>query len=307
MRARSILPALTLLLTSALLLSSCSGFTGQPSPTGVSDLEYTQAAETITAALTQNALPPAVTEEMVEEASNPTSSPTSPPEPTETLPPTSTPLPTKTPRPTDVPQPTNTPTPDFSPTPTFTPEPAWNLVYQDDLKSGSWITEKTNSYRLQYSMGGYMISSDVENDIVFSVRKGEFTNVRVDVTGMRVSGPTDSYYGVICHFANGGNYYLLGIGVDGWYGIALKQAGQIRFLKEGMDTSGTVRMAGAENQIRAECGAGKLTLWVNGVQMASVDDQTFTGGAIGLGVGNRKTAGAEIVFKDFMVYEPVEP
>jgi len=300
MRVRSNLPVVTAFLLATLVLSGCFGLGGQPTPTQVTDLEYTQAAETIAAELTQMA--PQVSSTLQAEAlASPTLPPTSTPEPTETLPPTSTPEPTETPLPTE------TPTPDFTATPTFTPEPAWELVFQDDMVRGFWNTEKTDTFRMQYSNGGYMLTNKAPKDIIFSVRDEMFANVRVEVTGRRIAGPVDGFYGIICHFANGGNYYLLGVGVDGWYGIGLRRTGKIVYLQEGYDKTGAVRMAGVENQLRAECGTGKLTLWANGIQLASVQDPTFTAGMVGLGVGNRDTTGTEIVFNDFMVYQSEQP
>jgi hypothetical protein len=57
------------------------------------------------------------------------------------------------------------------------------------------------------------------------------------------------------------------------------------------------------NQLRAECASGQLTLWANGIQLASVTDRTYAAGQVGIGVGNREATGSSVVFKDFMVYE----
>jgi hypothetical protein len=227
---------------------------------------------------------------------------------TSTLPPSETLPPTSTPEPTTTPLPTETPTAEFTPTATFTPEPQWSLVYQDELINGFWIVEKTDSFRLQYSYGGYLITNNIPKDIAYSVRNDSYGNVRVDVAAKRISGPLDGYYGIICNFANGGNYYFLGVGFDGWYGIGLKQTSQLRWLEEGYDQTGAVKMANLENQLRAECLTGKLTLWANGIELASVEDRTFTAGQVGLGVGNRDVEGSEVVFMDFMVYlkEPTQ-
>jgi hypothetical protein len=301
MRARSLIQAFIILSLGAFLLSSCLG-SALPTPTLISDLEYTQAVETLVAELTQNApvksqtpLAAAVSSASPTEQTLP---PTSTPVPTETLPPTSTSAPT------DTAEPTETSTPSLTDTPTSTPEPAWELVYEDDLKLGNWITDKTDSFRLQYSMGGYMITNRLPNEITYSVRNDPYKDVRLEVAAKRVSGPLDGYYGLICSFVNGSNYYFLGIGVDGWYGIGVKQTGMMRYLKEGNDQNGVILKADETNNLRAECAQGILTLWVNDVQLASVKDNTFSEGAIGVGVGNRQDTGTEVVFSDLKVYEP---
>ena len=304
MHARSFLQALTTVSWTAFLLTSCLG-SALPTPTQISDLEYTQAVQTLVAELTQNA-PVHTTTPLAEAVAS--SAPIE-----ETLPATSTIIPsetlpsTSTSLPTDTPQPTETITPSLTDTPTFTPEPAWELVYQDDLKLGNWITDKTDSFRLQYSMGGYMITNRLPNEITYSVRNEPYKDVRLEVAAKRVSGPLDGYYGLICSFVNGSNYYFLGIGVDGWYGIGVKQTGMMRFLKEGNDQKGVILKADETNNLRAECAQGLLTLWVNDVQLASVKDNTFSEGAIGVGVGNRQNTGTEVVFSDLKVYEPEGP
>jgi hypothetical protein len=221
--------------------------------------------------------------------------------PTETLPPTSTPEPTETPLPTE------TPTSAASPTPTATATQAWKVVYEDDLKSGVWISAKSEDFRLQYAAGGYMITNKIKDDIAYSVREESYLDTQIEVTAHRTDGPLDGYYGIICNFQNGTNYYILAIGVDGWYGIGLKKAGQFKFLQEGVDQTGVVRTGNSENSLRAECAKGTLTLWANGIQLATVKDRTFTSGTVGLGVGNRKVPGTVVLFQNFKIFSLEQP
>jgi hypothetical protein len=294
MSVRSFMHTFSLLLATTLLLTSCFSL-GQSAPTQVADVEYTMAAETIVAELTLRA-PQLSATDLVQtiQSAAPTKEASLSIEPTETLPPTSTPVPSETPLPTE------TPTPEGTPTLAFTSTPAWNLVFQDNLKSGLWITDKTDLFRLQYSNGGYMITNHIDKDIAYSVRNDKYSQVRIEVTGERVSGPVNGYYGIICNFKNGGNYYFLGVGQDGWYGIGMKQGGSLRFLEEGYDNNGAIRVT---NLLRADCLNGTLTLSANGVELATVKDFTIESGLIGVGVGNRNITGAEAVFSDFMVYE----
>jgi hypothetical protein len=301
-----------MILVLALILSGCLNL-GQKTPAQTPDLQLTQAAATMAALMAQPASTALGTQAVVSAPTSlaqalPSVTPTleqlpdtSTPVPTETLPPTSTPVPT------DTPLPTETPTSAASPTPTATATPAWKVVYEDDLKSGVWINGKSEDFRLQYTMGGYAITNKIEKDIAYSVREQSYLDMQIEVKGQRLEGPPDGYYGIICNFQNGTNYYILAVGVDGWYGIGLKKAGQLKFLQEGVDQTGAVRTGNLDNLIRAECAKGKLTLWANGIQLASVKDRTFTSGAIGLGVGNRKVAGTVVLFQNFKLFSLVLP
>jgi len=176
------------------------------------------------------------------------------------------------------------------------------MVMEDNLKSGVWVSAKGEDFRLQYTANGYMITNRVKEDVAYSVREESYLDMQIEVRAHRTEGPIDGYYGILCNFQNGTNYYILAVGVDGWYGIGLKKTGQLKFLQEGVDQTGAVRTGDSENVIRAECAKGVLTLWANGIQLASVKDRTFTSGAIGLGVGNRKVPGTVAIFQDFKLF-----
>jgi hypothetical protein len=109
---------------------------------------------------------------------------------------------------------------------------------------------------------------------------------------------------VICSFFNGGNYYIFAISPDGWYGIGRKLTSQLSWITEGRDTNNVIRTGNGSNTIRGDCNQGTLTLWVNGVKLATAKDSSFFSGSAGLGVGNRKGPLAEVVFEEYFVYVP---
>jgi hypothetical protein len=266
---------------------------------------YTQAAQTIIAELTLN--PPAATQLAPGAQAKPSSTPTEEPLPATSTPkPTNTPLPSDTPLPTNTPLPTSTASPAVPPTATLPPEPSWRLVATDDFSYGFWPKDGGESARFRYTMGGYSILNRSPDVIVWSTRSDQFAVARLEVTGKRIAGPMDGYYGIVCNFANGGNYYFLGVGPDGWYGIGLQSSNKLTWLIEGIDTTGVVLTGAAPNVVRADCYKGSLTLWVNGTMMATTRDNTFSAGSIGMGVGNRATAGTEVLFDDFSVYQVEE-
>lgn len=318
--SRLVSPAgfLTLVLLAALILSGCSVFNRQaPAPAGSEAAPeaseaapeaaasedapalYTQAAETIMAELAQKA--PAT---QAPAAPQPSNTPTEEP-----LPPTSTPRPTNTPLPSDTPLPSNTPlptsttTPQTPPTATLPPEPNWNLTLTDDFTNTYWPHDNMESVRFRYTMGGYTILNRSEQTIVWSARDDQYAGVRLEVKAQKIAGPLDGYYGVVCGFSNGGNYYFLGVGANGWYGIGLQLSNKLTWLIEGMDITGIIHTGNAPNVIRADCQNQSLTLWVNGTMLATVRDTTFSAGSVGMAVGNRNATGTEALFDDFSIYQ----
>ncbi|MBN2550373.1 MAG: hypothetical protein JXB15_14510 [Anaerolineales bacterium] len=293
----------TLFLLASLLLSGCLG-DSKTEPTQSLDKAYTQAAETIAAELTRNA--PATPADVTAEAMaiRPTATievlpPTSTPLPTDTLFPTDTPLPTNTPIPT------NTPVPTVPPSPTLPPGPTFTQVFSDDFSfTGQWPIEKEDDFYFHYTQGGYMMENRVVNDLAYSVRSDQYVDVAVEVQGARVKGPLDGYYGVICRFADGRNYYALVAGSDGQYAIIKKSAGVITFLAVGDDTVGAVYTGNAPNVVRGECVKDALTLYVNGIKLLTAQDYEFSAGAAGLVVGTRKASDYIVLFDNYFVYEP---
>ncbi len=298
-------------IVSLLLVLALTGCLGKAKPASTQAVQsnsaaYTQAAQTIVAELTQNATP-ATSLSMLATATaisgqalatEPPLPATSTPEPTETLPATSTPMPT------DTPFPTEPPTPYYTDTPVPTPEPVFTLAYQDDFTSSqAWPVGKDSQESFHYSAGGYVIKSDVLNEIVWSTHGDVYNDVRLEVTAARTDGPMDGYYGLVCRFTNGGNYYVLAVGSDGWYGIGMKKSSQIKFLVEGKDTK-NILTGNGKNKLRAECIGDQLTLTVNDVQLAQIKDNTFSSGNVGMAVGTHKLAGYNVMFDNFALYLP---
>lgn len=308
-------------LLSILLILSIAACTGRATLPSAQEVDtaateqaaYTQAAETIVAELTLNAPPTATATPVL-----PTEMPTVPPPaalpeiftstPTfEPLPPTSTLPPPPTATMTETPLPTFTLTPQFTFTSTMPPEMNFQLVYKDNFSSDSgWPVFNGEQVYLRYAMGGYVVVNKVIKDAVWGVRNLFYPDVRIEVTGSRLDGPLDGYYGIICNFADGSNYHILAVGSDGWYGIGKQKAGELKFLHEAKDTTGTVNTGNAPNLIRADCIGTSLVLWVNGVRLAEVQDTDFTAGAVGVAAGTRAVTGYEALFDDFMIYTPVK-
>lgn len=291
----------TVSLITTILLSGCLGETATP-PAPDLDMAYTQAAQTIVAELTQNA--PQVTEAPPEiQAVEPS--------PTETLPPTSTPMPTETPEPTETPAPTESIEMSETPAPTSiievatAPEPNYTLEFEDDFSFAlGWPTGNDSFVQLHYTKGGYAIRNKVAKDVVWSTRSQQFVDMRVEVTASRVSGDLEGYYGVVCRFADGSNYYVLAVSSDGSYMIGKQKAGSLTFLITGKDEGGAVSTGNAPNVIRGDCVGNTLTLYANGTLLATVEDSDFTAGAAGLAVGTKRNPGYEAFFDDFRVYIP---
>jgi hypothetical protein len=317
-RSRKFTIVISLLLI--LTLSGCLSGGGDQQPVVTTEaprVDYTQAAETIVAELTQIAPPTlsapeaTATEKQelpstaVAEALMPTATPT-----IEPVPPTSTPLPSITPLPSDTPVPTATPLPTLTFTPTWTPTaigPVWTQAFFDDFSTSVfWPSIKGDDEELNthFTRGMYGIENKIKGDAVYAVKTDPYDDVRIEVEASRDFGPRDGYFGAICRFEDGGYYYLLFVGSDGRYGIAKHVGPDMIFLVDEKDENAVVKTGNGVNNIQADCVGTTLSLTVNGIKLAEVQDTDYTGGKVGLGVGTRSEPDMKVFFDNFYIFVP---
>jgi hypothetical protein len=265
----------------AFLLLGCSALNPVVPPTPFPILAYTAAAQTVIADLTR----------------------TAPPAP---LPlPTDTPAPTSTPTllPTITPFLVNLPSPTIAPPPTTTPVP--DIVFQDDFSNDTgWFTDRDEDVGFELTRDGYLISVNILNAPIFSVREREMSSVQLEVDGTILNGGLDGYYGVVCRHNDSGDYYALVIGGDGSYGIAKSQEGAYEFLQTGLAPETVITRGREINHVRGDCIGDTLTLYANGHQLLQVQDSDFEKGSIGVLAGTRLSGPINILFDNFVIYKP---
>ena len=264
-----------------LFLLRCSALIPPVPPTPFPVLAYTAAAQTIAADLTRNAPP---TQVLI---------------PSETPAPTSTPtqLPSNTPFLVDLssstvaPLPTNTPVPD--------------IVFRDDFSNDTgWFTDRDEDIGFEMTRDGYLISVNILNAPIFSIREREMSSVQLEVDGTILNGGLDGYYGVVCRHSESGNYYALVIGGDGSYGIAKSQEGAFEFLQTGQAPESVITRGRETNHVRGDCINDSLTLYANGRQLLQVKDGDFEKGNIGVLAGTRLSGPISVLFDNFVIYKP---
>ncbi len=281
---------LTMLGLLTLIAAGCAGIIPTQAPTQFPDAAYTQAAETVIAALTQSAPP---------ELPSPTM-----PEPTHTPVATETRLPSNTPLPTATLLPSLTPTIPAAPT----LDTASLLYFEDFSGESGWVEQSNENWSMGQVDGGYSIHVKISHAPIWSIRNQEFADVRLDVDAARIEGPLDGYFGLVCRHIDGDNYYALVISSDGTYGIAIREGGEkLRFLVEGRDEEGVLLPGTASNHLRADCVGSTLSLYANGQKLVDVQDSTLDSGDTGLLAGTLSEPGLRVVYSNYAIYNPTSP
>ncbi len=185
-----------------------------------------------------------------------------------------------------------------------------SVLYQDtfaDSNSG-WPHHATDSSTMDYTSGGYRIYI-TSTDLLAFVTAGQTfqSDVRVQVDGAKTGGPDDNYLGLICRYQDTDNFYFFVISSDGYAGIAMYLNNEMSILSGSntFDPTSKINQGDATNHIEADCIGNTLTLYVNGSQVSSVTDSTFTkGGDAGLLARANAEAGVDILFSNFVVSKP---
>ena len=188
-----------------------------------------------------------------------------------------------------------------------TPPSDPNIQFQDDFSNtgSGWDQVQVEGEGMtDYENGYYRIQVLTDNTDVWANPGLNFTDVRVEVDATKAGGPDDNDFGVICRYQSETDFYFFMISSDGYYGIGKVQGGEQTLIgQEMLLASDKINLGATTNHLTAECRGSTLTLSVNGSQLVSVSDTTFTSGDVGLLAGTYGEVGTDIHFDNFVVYK----
>lgn len=193
--------------------------------------------------------------------------------------------------------------------PTLILEQPSNILFEDDFSdtSSGWDRYDDTDGNANYMDDGYLIQVFTDNQFFFA-NPGLTdlpSDVRIEVEATKVNGPDDNSFGIICRYQDVGNFYRFIATSDGYAGIILVQDNNMINLSGENLTPITIALPGnATNKLRVDCIGDILSLFVNGEEVLSVQDPTFSNGDVGLFAGTFDIIGTEILFDNFIVTSP---
>ena len=156
------------------------------------------------------------------------------------------------------------------------------VLFQDDFASPitGWDRLMTPQGTMDYDGGGYRLLVNAQNTNFWSTPHKNFADVRMEVDSGKLGGSDENRIGLICRFT-GSDYYFFLITSDGFYGIGLYAGGQAVLLGQNeLQASSNIKTGMAVNHLRADCAGNTLTFYVNGFQVASVQNSALTSGDV---------------------------
>ncbi len=185
--------------------------------------------------------------------------------------------------------------------------PSGGVLFQDDFHetTGRWKLSQDAHGLAEYAAGGIRITVNAAAADYFTVAGLDLADVAIDVATLKVGGPDNNDYGVICRYQNASNFYFLKITSDGYYVIGKFKDDQMMLLGMTDYQPTDVVLKGPQvNYIHVDCKGSTLRLMVNGVKLAEVQDTDFITGDVGLIAGTFSEPGVAVLFDNFSVTKP---
>jgi hypothetical protein len=200
------------------------------------------------------------------------------------------------------------PTPEARPTDT-PPSQQVNIVFQDSFEdqNSGWEIGDYEAGSVGYEDGAYTVVSLGPTMPMWGVADLFLTDLVVEVDATQVAaGPeNNNEYGVGCRIQPDGDGHYLSVSGDGYYSIWLNYGPDWIPLVDWAE-SDAIQQGNATNRILAVCDGPTLSLFVNGIHLATVEDETFSGGDIALTATSYEDAATKIAFDNLIVYGPTD-
>lgn len=161
-----------------------------------------------------------------------------------------------------------------TPAATATPNP---IIYKDAL-DGSTKSQWTNDSNCSFGSDGYHIKASY---ICYSPA-GQVGDAVFTVTATQVSGPTTYAYGLVFRRPSAGNYYEFLIDSNSKWLFDKVQGGNTTHLVDFTSNSAIKGGLNQLNTLSVQAQGSHFVFSVNGTQVGTFDDTTFTTGDTGL-------------------------
>ena len=207
---------------------------------------------------------------------------------------------------TDVPTqiPTNVPLP----TETIIPISAGSVLLSDDFSArrSNWGTLTDSDSSIEYAEDALHMLIFTKDFFVWSTPNDkDYENVHLEVTVINNDTDPTTTFGLLCAQQEEWSFYYFAITPAGEYAIAKAVTGETDFFLTNDNqwaSSDLIAHNASSYRIGADCGNGTLTLYVDGKQIDSVSDTTYSIGKVGLLTWSGKdVASADVTFDDFLV------
>ncbi len=189
-----------------------------------------------------------------------------------------------------------------------TPAPiSGSVLFSDDFSTtaNEWKTWNEPNAMVIYQANGLHFLINEPDQVYWSQPGFNFENVKIQADAIKISGPNNNSFGVVCRMVDDQNFYAFLVSSDGYAGILRVLDGQFELLNDdSMQFSSAIAQGDSLNQITAECSADNLSLAINGQLAFEVKDANFVRGDVGFIAVSYNEIGVDILFDNMVVFQP---
>lgn len=191
--------------------------------------------------------------------------------------------------------------------PSPTPRPEANLPWYDDFSNpaGGWHTEVGTGAEVGYQEGVIRVFIEGTNLSAWAFGGHEFSDFHLAIDATQVAGPDDNEYGVQVRIRDSDHFYRFSISGDGYYQVTKHTKGERpELMTAEWGGSDAINKGAATNHLEVVCQGPTMIFFVNGQQLAQVEDADYASGDVGLYAGAFFETGVEIHFDNLSITEP---
>ncbi len=186
-----------------------------------------------------------------------------------------------------------------------------NVLLTDDFSSAQWGTGTDSDSSVEYANETLQFIVFTKNYFVWSTPNAkDYQNVHLEVTVLNNGTDSTTGFGLMCHqqTSSKSSFYYLAMTPAGEYAIAKATAEQSDVFLTNNDqwaSSDLIAKDAASYRVGADCASnGTLTLYVDGQQIASISDVSYTNGGVAVFAWSGEEATkTDVSFDDFLMSE----
>ena len=182
------------------------------------------------------------------------------------------------------------------------------LPFSDDFSSTGWGTLSDANSSVKYANNALQMVVSRQNYFVSSTPpdNADYQNVHLEVTVINNGTDSRTAFGLMCNKQGTSSaFYYLAMTPAGQYAIAIAAEGQSDVFLTNDDqwaSSDLIAQNASSYRVGADCGNDTLTLYVDGQQIASVLDSSYTRGSVGVFTWSDPEANVtDVSFDDFLM------
>ncbi len=177
------------------------------------------------------------------------------------------------------------------------------LIYSDDFndwETGWGEVFEPDTVR-QYGGSQYHIIAKEINTFTWSKSGRDFTDFVLEVDAAQDRGPSNNSYGVLFRSKDDEHFYRFGISGDGFYFLDKSVGGEWVPIIDWTE-SPYINRGQASNHLKVTCAGSQITLHVNDQHLATVTDDSYDHGDIGLFAASFAEPNVHITFDNLKVW-----